>query len=156
MECHSQDVVGIAEEVAAELQQHIAGQKHTGGQSSGQPQERHCAEHNEVPGSATLLLRPAAAVQRAIEREAAHCSAPVSLGEAQAIVKHSQHTSSGSGSDGDTLAGQGEMCRDAAGSSEAVAAWLQDAASCGVQTRCSLGRQVCCLCLRPASAGGIA
>ena len=155
-ECHSQTAVATAEEGTAEVQQHNAVQKHTGGQAPSQQQDRDCADHNEVPGSVTLLLRPAAAPRRAVEQEATLHSAAVCLGTAQATVKHSQHTGSGSGSDGGVLAGHGGLCRDAAGSSEAVAAWLKDAASCGVEMRSSLGRRVCCPCLRPASAGGTA
>ena len=148
--CHSQDVVGTAEAVTAESQQHTAVQKATGGQPSNRQRERDCAEHDEVPGSAPrLLLRPEAAARRAVEQDAALRSAAVCLGEAPAIVQHSQQTGSGSGSDGGTLAVQAGLCRDAAGSSAAVAAWLQDA-SCGVEMRHSLGRQVCCSCLRTA------
>ena len=139
----SADVGETAEEVAAELQQHDGIGERTGGQPSNPQQEGDCAEHDEVPTSTALLLRPAAAAHSAFEWEAARRSSSISLGEAQASVKHSQ--APGSGSDSGTMAGQGEMCRDAADSSEAVAGWLQDAASFGVESRYSLGRQVCCL-----------
>lgn len=153
-ERHSQDVGETPEEVAAKLQQIDAVRKHAEGQPSNQQQEGNCAEHSEVPGSIALLLRPAAATQSAVEQEAALCSAAVTLGKVQASVEHSQDPGSGSSCDGGTLAAQGEMCRDVAGSSGAVAAWLQDAAGCEVEARYSLGRQACCF--PAASAGGIA
>ena len=149
----SADVGETAEEVAAELQQHDGVGERTGGQPSNPRQEGDCAEHHEVPSSTALLLRPAAAGHSAVVWEAARCSSLNSLGETQASVNHSQ--APGSGSDGGMLAGHGEMCRDAAGSSEAVSDWLQDAASFGVESRYSHGRQVCCFYCRPASAEGI-